>query len=129
GGVGEGLAQMFHMMNDARTHVGLGAAAAGCRAHLLSVDYARGRTQGRIAAPEGGSRPAAIIEHADVKRMLLAQKAYAEGALALALYSARLLDERHGADADQAAGVERLLELLTPVVKTWPSEYGLAACD
>ena len=129
GGVGEGLAQMFQMMNEARTHVGLGAAANACRAHLLSVDYARGRVQGRVASAEGGSRPAAIIEHADVKRMLLAQKAYAEGALALCLYSARLLDEQHGGDEATAARAGRLLDLLTPVVKTWPSEYGLAAND
>ncbi|MBN8792453.1 MAG: acyl-CoA dehydrogenase [Stenotrophomonas nitritireducens] len=128
GEAGEGLAQMFHMMNEARTGVGLGAAAAGCRGHLLSVEYARGRVQGRIA--EGGTtRPAAIIEHADVKHMLLAQKAYAEGALALVLYAARLLDDQLSGDAGTAADAGRLLDLLTPVVKAWPSEYGLAAND
>ena len=129
GEVGEGLAQMFHMMNEARTGVGLGAAAAGCRGHLLSVAYARGRVQGRIADAGGKPRPAAIIEHADVKHMLLAQKAYAEAALALTLYSARLLDEQLAGDADASAGAGRLLDLLTPVVKAWPSEYGLAAND
>jgi len=129
GGVGEGLAQMFHMMNEARTGVGLGAAAAGCRGHLLSVEYARGRVQGCIADADGTSRPAAIIEHPDVRRMLLVQKAYAEGALALALYSARLLDEQLSGDDASAARAGRLLDLLTPVVKTWPSEYGLAAND
>ncbi len=128
GEAGEGLAQMFHMMNEARTGVGLGAAAAGCRGHLLSVEYARGRVQGRTA--EGGTtRPAAIIEHADVKHMLLAQKAYAEGALALVLYAARLLDDQLSGDAGTAADAGRLLDLLTPVVKAWPSEYGLAAND
>jgi alkylation response protein AidB-like acyl-CoA dehydrogenase len=129
GGIGEGLAQMFHMMNEARIHVGLGAAAAGCRGHLLSVAYARGRRQGRVANADGTTRPAAIIEHADVKRMLLTQKAYAEGALALTLYAARLLDEQLSGDAADAARAGRLLDLLTPVVKTWPSEYGLAAND
>lgn len=129
GDVGAGLAQMFHMMNEARTNVGLGAAANGCRSHLLSVEYARNRVQGRIAMADGASRPATIIEHADVKRMLLAQKAYAEGALALTLYSARLLDEQRSGDEASAARAGRLLDLLTPVVKTWPSEYGLAAND
>ncbi|HRP87735.1 MAG TPA: acyl-CoA dehydrogenase C-terminal domain-containing protein [Gammaproteobacteria bacterium] len=93
------------------------------------VDYARGRVQGRIANADGTSRPAAIIEHADVRRMLLLQKAYAEGALALALYSARLLDEQLVGDEACAARASRLLDLLTPVVKAWPSEYGLAAND
>ncbi len=129
GGVGEGLSQMFHMMNEARTGVGLGAAAAGCRGHLLSVEYARGRVQGRVANADGTSRPAAIIEHPDVRRMLLLQKAYAEGALALTLYSARLIDEQLSGDDAAATRAGRLLDLLTPVVKTWPSEYGLAAND
>ncbi|MGN6653802.1 MAG: acyl-CoA dehydrogenase [Rhodanobacter sp.] len=129
GGIGDGLAQMFHMMNEARTGVGLGAAAAGCRGHRLSVEYARGRVQGRIADADGSSRPAAIIEHADVKRMLLAQEAYVEGALALVLYAARLLDEQLTGDEASAARAGRLLDLLTPVVKSWPSEYGLAAND
>ena len=71
-----------------------------------------------------------LIRHPDVKRMLLAQKAYAEGAMALVLYAGRLLDEERTAADDLAkhrAGA--LLSLLTPVVKTWPSEWGLAAND
>jgi alkylation response protein AidB-like acyl-CoA dehydrogenase len=129
GGAGEGIAQMFHMMNEARTSVGLGAAAAGYRGHLLSVDYSRGRVQGRVRDADGTSRPAAIIEHADVKRMLLTQKCYAEGALALVLYGARLLDEQSCGNQAAAARAGRLLDLLTPVAKAWPSEYGLAAND
>ncbi len=122
GSPGEGLPQMFQMMNEARIGVGLGAAAAGYRGYRLSVAYARQRLQGRPAGMRGGS-PIAIIGHPDVKRMLLAQKAYAEGALALCLYCARLVDREH--DAASVA----LLGLLTPVAKTWPSEYGLAAND
>jgi alkylation response protein AidB-like acyl-CoA dehydrogenase len=119
---GQGLRQMFQMMNEARIGVGLGAAALGYRGYRLSVTYARERLQGRSTGMRSGP-PVAIIEHADVKRMLLTQKAYAEGALALCLYCARLVD--HDDDADSAM----LLGLLTPVVKTWPSEYGLAAND
>jgi alkylation response protein AidB-like acyl-CoA dehydrogenase len=130
GGIGEGLAQMFQMMNEARTGVGLGAAMLGYRGYLQSLDYARSRIQGRAVPAGGGSpQPVAIIEHPDVKRMLLAQKAYAEGALALVLYAARLMDEQLSGDPESGARAGRLLDLLTPVVKTWPSEYGLAAND
>jgi hypothetical protein len=89
---------------------------------LLSVAYARERLQGRPAGGRSGP-PVAIIEHPDVRRMLLQQKCYVEGALALCLYCARLIDRQEFAE-----DVE-LLALLTPVAKTWPSEYGLAAND
>ena len=91
---GQGLRQMFLMMNEARIGVGMGAAALGYRGYLLSVRYARERLQGRAPGTRSGP-PAPIIEHPDVKRMLLAQKAYAEGALALCLYCAKLVDEEH----------------------------------
>lgn len=120
---GEGLRQMFQMMNEARIGVGIGAAALGYRSYLLSCRYARERVQGRLPGVRSG--PAvAIIEHPDVRRMLLQQKAYVEGALALCLYCAQLVD-RAEQNADDAA----LLGLLTPVAKTWPSEFGLAAND
>jgi alkylation response protein AidB-like acyl-CoA dehydrogenase len=130
GAVGAGLMQMFQMMNEARISVGLGAAVLGYRGYLHSVDYARGRIQGHIAAHDGvPSKLTAIIEHPDVRRMLLAQKAYAEGALALVLYAARLMDDQLSAGNESAARAGRLLDLLTPVVKSWPSEYGVAAND
>lgn len=119
---GRGLAQMFHMMNEARIGVGVGAAALGMRGYRLSLQYAQERLQGRPAGVRIGA-PVAIIEHSDVKRMLLAQKAYAEGALALCLYCASLVDRKND---DNAA---MLLALLTPVAKTWSAEYGLAAND
>jgi len=126
GAEGQGLHQMFQMMNEARIHVGLGAAALAYRGFRQSLAYSRERVQGRLAdaARVPGSAPVAIIEHADVKRMLLAQKAYAEGALALVLYCAKLVDAPPD-DTDTA----ELLALLTPVAKTWPSEWGLAAND
>ena len=119
---GQGLRQMFLMMNEARISVGLGAAALGYRSHRLSVAYARERLQGRAIGERAGP-PVAIIEHPDVRRMLLQQKSYVEGALALCLYCARLVDDEA---APEAAA---LLGLLTPVAKTWASEYGLAAND
>ena len=123
GAPGDGLRQMFQMMNEARIGVGIGAAAIGYRSYLLSARYARERVQGRPLGERSGP-PVPIIEHPDVRRMLLEQKCYVEGALALCLYCARLVDSADD-DADAAA----LLGLLTPVAKTWPSEFGLAAND
>lgn len=119
---GDGLRQMFLMMNEARINVGLGAAALGYRSYRLSSRYARERLQGRLPGQRGGAS-VPIIEHADVRRMLLAQKSYAEGALALCLYCADLVDREKSEDC------AALLGLLTPVAKTWPSEYGLVAND
>ncbi|RNL62500.1 acyl-CoA dehydrogenase [Nocardioides marmoriginsengisoli] len=130
GNPGDGLRQMFHMMNAARIEIGLGAAALGFAGYAASLDYAKQRRQGRPVTRDGkdASRPQApIVEHADVKRMLLAQKAYAEGGIALGLYAARLLDEQQTGTADEAAEAGRLLEILTPVVKSWPSEWCLEA--
>ncbi|WP_116810991.1 acyl-CoA dehydrogenase [Steroidobacter cummioxidans] len=127
---GRGLAYMFHMMNEARITVGLGAAAIGYTGYLHSVDYARSRRQGRLPTqrnPE--TTPVRLIDHADVRRMLLAQKAYVEGALALVLFSALLVDETNTASAEEAQRARQLLDLLTPVSKSWPSKWGLAAND
>ncbi|MCP5264890.1 MAG: acyl-CoA dehydrogenase [Burkholderiaceae bacterium] len=127
---GDGLRHMFHMMNEARINVGLGAAMLGLAGFAASLEYARNRTQGRpldaLDAPGSSpQRAVPLVSHPDVRRMLIAQKAYAEGALALCLYTARLVDEKRtgaGAAANEAAQV---LELLTPIVKSWPSEWCL----
>ncbi|HSN72180.1 MAG TPA: acyl-CoA dehydrogenase [Steroidobacteraceae bacterium] len=125
----EGLACMFHMMNEARIGVGLGAAALGYTGYLHALAYARERLQGRPVGERDPSRPPVpIIEHADVRRMLLAQKAYVEGALALCLWAARLVDlQRAGSDDDASGEAAALLDLVTPIVKSWPSEWCLAA--
>lgn len=126
-----GLAYMFHMMNEARLGVGMGAIALGYTGYLKSLEYARSRPQGRALATKDPAAPqVAIIEHADVKRMLLAQKSYVEGALALALYCARLVDIAHTAESDQELGhATALLDILTPIAKSWPSQWCLAAND
>ncbi|HYN61437.1 MAG TPA: acyl-CoA dehydrogenase [Rubrivivax sp.] len=136
---GEGLRCMFHMMNEARIGVGLGAVMLGFAGYEASLDYARQRPQGRHvgSGPQGramgvGGKDAAspqvpIIEHADVKRMLLAQKSYVEGGLALALYCARLVDELHTGDERAARDAGLLLDVLTPIAKSWPSEWCLEA--
>ena len=127
---GEGLRCMFHMMNEARIAVGLGATMLGYAGYEASLDYARNRPQGRAIGPSGkdATQPQIpIIRHADVKRMLLAQKSWCEGALALELYCARLVDEQHTGAPDDAAQAALLLEMLTPIAKSWPSEWCLEA--
>jgi butyryl-CoA dehydrogenase len=127
---GEGLRCMFHMMNEARIGVGLGAVMLGMAGYEASLAYARQRSQGRPitgAGKDATQPPVPLIEHADVKRMLLAQKAYAEGGLALALYCARLVDELHTGDEAARAEAGLLLEVLTPIAKSWPSEWCLEA--
>ena len=119
---GQGLPIMFQMMNEARINVGLSGAAMTGRAFLLARDYARQRLQGRPLTDKRAEKPVAILSHPDVRRMLLTQKAVAEGALALCLYAARLVD-RIACDPGDGRS-QRLLDLLTPVVKTWPSEQG-----
>ncbi len=127
---GEGLRCMFHMMNEARIAIGLAATSLGLAGYSASLDYARDRPQGRPVGP-AGKDPAQpqvrIIEHADVKRMLLAQKSYCEGALALLLYCARLVDEQRTGSPQAADEARLLLEVLTPVAKSWPSEFCLEA--
>jgi len=124
-----GLAYMFHMMNEARIGVGLGATMLGYGGYLASLAYARERRQGRpLEGRDPSAPPIAIIEHPDVRRMLLQQKAYVEGGLALGLWCGLLVDEQKTApDAGARDHARRLLDILTPIAKAWPSEFGLEA--
>lgn len=129
GETGRGLEYMFHMMNEARIAVGLGGATLGYTGYLHALGYARERPQGRLIGDRAPARPqVAIIEHPDVRRMLLAQKAYAEGALALNLYCARLLDDQNTApDEADRRDAALLLDLLTPIAKSWPAQWCVEA--
>jgi butyryl-CoA dehydrogenase len=121
---------MFHMMNEARIGVGMAATMLGLAGYYASLDYAKNRPQGRpmtAAGKDATSPQTRIIEHADVKRMLLAQKAYGEGALALELYCARLVDEQRTGSKESVNEARLLLEVLTPIAKSWPSEWCLEA--
>jgi hypothetical protein len=120
---------MFTMMNEARIGVGSGAMSLGYTGYLQSLEYARTRPQGRPIASKDPTQPQVpIIDHADVKRMLLAQKSYVEGALALLLYCQRLVDEERTAEADaDRAKATLLLDVLTPIAKSWPSQWCLEA--
>ncbi|SOY46688.1 putative ACYL-COA DEHYDROGENASE [Cupriavidus taiwanensis] len=130
----KGLACMFHMMNEARIGVGLGAVMLGYTGYLHALDYARNRPQGRPVGPGGkdaASPQVKLVEHADIRRMLLAQKSYVEGGLALNLYCARLVDEEEAAaaagDQEAHARLALLLDILTPIAKSWPSQWCLEA--
>jgi butyryl-CoA dehydrogenase len=126
----EGLRCMFHMMNEARIAVGMGATMLGYAGYEASLAYAQSRPQGRpigIGGKDAAKPQVRIIEHADVKRMLLAQKSYCEGALALELYCAQLVDEQRTGTPAASAEAALLLEMLTPIAKSWPSEWCLEA--
>ena len=125
----KGLGYMFQMMNEARIGVGLGATALASAGYQVALAYAKDRPQGRHPdGKEAASKQVPIIEHADIRRLLLAQKSAVEGAFALILYCARLVDGlRTQADEAKRRDDELLLDLLTPVAKSWPSEFCLEA--
>ena len=125
----QGLAYMFMMMNEARVSVGLSAAAIGFAGYSYALQYARERRQGRsLVNRDPRSAQVALIEHPDVRRMLLSQKAWVEGALDLLLYCANLVDvSRSSKEATARDEAAMLLDFLTPIAKSWPAEYGLEA--
>ena len=125
----QGLANMFHMMNEARISVGMSAVMTGLGGYLYSLDYARNRPQGRPLVNRNPEDPQIMIsEHADIKRMLMTQKAFIEGAQTLIYYCAELIDTKKlSDDKDQHQRIDLLLDLLTPICKSWPSEYCLEA--
>jgi len=127
----QGLGYMFQMMNEARIGIGLGAAAIAYQGYNLSLDYARNRPQGRLPSCSDPTSPQVmLVEHADVRRLLLAQKVYAEGGLFMCLYASSLFEDQHSApDPGRRERAALLLDLITPIVKSWPSRYGCLGND
>jgi len=127
----KGLMYMFHMMNEARILVGTGAALTALTGFQYSLDYAKERPQGRLlSCKDPESPPVNIIEHPDVRRMLLTQKAYSEGAYALCLYGHQLADDEKTAPTEiERSHASTILDFLTPVIKSWPSEWGPKSND
>ncbi|WP_278259949.1 acyl-CoA dehydrogenase family protein [Nocardioides convexus] len=117
----QGLRYMFHMMNAARLGVGTGATGTAYAAYLKSLAYARERPQGRAVGGDVTTAQVPIVEHTDVRRMLLAQKSYVEGALALTLYCARLLDDEKTAPTE-----EERAEAAKPARRAHPDREVLA---
>ena len=125
----QGLSNMFHMMNEARISVGMASVMTGLGGYLYSLDYARNRPQGRPLVNRNPEDAQIMIsEHADIKRMLMTQKAFVEGAQTLIYYSAQLIDlQKLSSDKEANARTDLLLGLLTPICKSWPSEFCLEA--
>ncbi|MGC6419451.1 MAG: acyl-CoA dehydrogenase [Bradymonadia bacterium] len=126
-----GLSHMFHMMNEARVGTGMASVACAYGGYRHSLAYAKERPQGFKPGERDQSQPEVmIIEHVDVRRMLLQQKAYVEGSLHLVLYCARLMDQHAiatDAESKEAGELDFLLALLTPIAKAWVSEYCIDA--
>lgn len=123
----QGLRYMFQMMNEARIMIGVNATATASAAYHEARAYALDRKQGRKLGQRGGEQ-VSIIEHADVRRMLLRQKAIIEASLALLGTVARYADvAQHGASEEERERAKLLLDLLTPVAKTFPAERGFEA--
>ncbi len=126
GEANRGLAYMFQMMNGARVHVGVGAAGISSAAYHAALEYCRERLQGRRLTEKDPTKPQIpIIEHSDVKRMLAAQRAIIEGSLSLIVYAGKLLDLGLVAQGEDKERYDLLLDFLTPIVKSYPSEMGL----
>ncbi len=122
----QGLSYMFQMMNEARIDVGMGAAAIASAAYHAALEYARERPQGRSLKGKDPALPQVpIIQHADVKRMLLFQKSIVEGSLSLILQCGRYADLKQVAEGEEKERVSLLLDLLTGVAKSYPSEMGI----
>ncbi len=123
-----GLKYMFQMMNEARIGVGMGAAAMATAAYYASLEYSKTRRQGRkVSRKDPNLPPVAIIEHADVKRMLLFQRAVIEGAQGLLMQCSKLVDFQKVLEGEDRETYRLLLEILTPVAKSYPSEMGIQA--
>jgi len=124
----KGLSYMFQMMNEARIGVGMQATGIASAAYYTSLDYAKERPQGRRLTSKDPTLPQIpIIEHADVRRMLLFQRAVAEGSLSVILQCSMYTDLARTDDAEKKERYEFLLDLLTPVAKSYPSENGIIA--
>ena len=122
----KGLSYMFRMMNEARIGVGTGAAGVAAAAYHASLEYAQERPQGRRLNDRDLSKPQTlIINHPDVRRMLLMQRAVVEGSMSLALQCGKYVDISTAGEGEEAEKNHLLLELLTPVLKTYPSEMGM----
>lgn len=127
----KGLPQMFQMMNGARLGVGLTGISIASAAYYASLQYARERTQGRrLNAKNAQNEPTAIVNHPDVRRMLLTQKAVVEGALAFIFQCYQYLDLLKVSETtEEKTKYDALLELLTPVAKTYGAEMGIASVN
>ncbi len=126
----KGLSHMFQMMNEARILVGLASAAIASAAYYAALDYAENRRQGRpVTMKDPSTDQIPIIDHADVKRMLLFQRSVVDGSLGLILQCCHYADMMKISEGKTREKYTLLLDLLTPVAKAYPSEQGFLAAN
>ena len=126
-----GMRLMFEMMNAARLDVGLQGLAIAAAAHQAALAYARERIQSRRwnQMADKDAAPVAIVEHPDVRRLLLTSQAYVEGMRALLLETAKFIDLEHTREGEEAERCQAYVELLTPVCKAWASDWGFRVTE
>lgn len=130
GEANKGLAHMFIFVNGSRVDVGIGASAIASAAYYASLEYAKERFQGRkLSSKDLPSPQIPIIEHPDVRRMLLFQRAVVEGSQSLLMHCCRLHDLSNASTGQEKENAYLLLDLLTPVAKSYPSEMGILSCS
>ena len=118
-----GLEYMFIMMNQARFSVGMEGVGLSERAYQRAVAYARDRVQGRAPGAERSTKAAPIIDHPDIRRMLITMRAYTEAMRALGYVTAAAIDNaRHAPDEAVRARHQAFVDLMIPIVKGWCTE-------
>lgn len=125
GEANKGLFYMFQMMNSARLDVGMGATGIATAAYHSALDYAKDRKQGRLMSDKKAEKQVSIMNHSDIKRMLLFQRAVTEGGLALVLQCGLYEELTLALPGKEREEAELLLDLLTPVAKSFPAEMGI----
>ena len=126
GDEGKGMRYMFQMMNEARVEVGIQGMGIAAAAYQSALNYAKERTQGSVRTADG-ARPAKIIEHEDVRRMLLKMRALVEGSRAMVYHLMYYHDMHH--HASESAKYDALIELITPICKSYGSDQGFRVTE
>ena len=130
GEANKGLSYMFQMMNGSRIGVGMGAASIASAAYYASLEYAKERPQGRkLSSKDPLSPQVPIIEHPDIKRMLLFQKAVVEGSFSLLMQCGLYHDLEKVTEGEEQENYNILQEVLIPVCKSYPAEMGILSCS
>jgi len=125
----QGLAHMFVMMNAARHEVGVQGLGNASAAHQAALAYAKERLQGRAPGAAKGASQSLIVDHPDVRRMLLMQSAYVQAMRALVTYTAWCMDMAHVSTGEEQDRWQGLVELFTPVCKAWCSDWGFRVTE
>ncbi len=126
---GEGMQLMFQMMNSARIEVGVQATAVAGAAHQAALKYARERLQMRHWTGQRGHAQVPIVEHPDVRRMLLGSSAYVQAMRAMLLKASYCLDMSRVTEGEERERYRSLIQVLTPICKAWPSDWSFRVTE